>query len=256
MRAVRFLRDSWFHVRSPGGDVLSICRAARLTNPKVLPFLQGVEDGIRWKSSHGLIENLRWDRPLTALSGKTGLEITPISSFYEGPFEISNVTIRGNTFTGLQPSQASELITVCKGSHTITTIQAAAISDKRATSIGPEISVNGVSVQPCRCRHSLSWSICPFLHASEMGGHVCCQSRTLPAGIAAESRSTSMHPALTSKRWAATCRGAALSCEVYAIRSAFDPCKLIYTAQPELPTPFSELESMVAALGVTRTLPS
>ena len=110
------LRDSWFHVRSPGSDILSIRRAARLTDPKVLLlFLQGVEDGIRWKSSHGLIENLRWDRPLTALSGKTGLEITPISSFYEGPFEISNVTIRGNTFTGLQPSQASELITVCKG---------------------------------------------------------------------------------------------------------------------------------------------
>eukprot|EP01045_Picozoa_sp_COSAG04_P004728 COSAG04_NODE_210_length_20169_cov_47.363496_5_plen_88_part_00 len=62
-----------------------------------------------------MIENLRWDRPLTALSGKTGLEITPISSFYEGPFEISNVTIRGNTFTGLQPSQASVLITTCKG---------------------------------------------------------------------------------------------------------------------------------------------
>lgn len=82
------LRDSWFH---------------------------GVEDGIRWKSSNGLIENLRWDNPLTALSGKTGLEITPISSFYEGPFEIKNVTIRGNTFTGLRPSQAGDLITYCKG---------------------------------------------------------------------------------------------------------------------------------------------
>lgn len=82
------LRDSWFH---------------------------GVEDGIRWKSSNSIIENLRWDNPLTALSGKTGLEITPISSFYEGPFEIKNVTIRENIFTGLRPSQASDLITYCKG---------------------------------------------------------------------------------------------------------------------------------------------
>ena len=54
------------------------------------------------------------------------------------------------------------------------------------------------------------------------------------------SRSTSMHPALTSKRWAATCRGAALSCEVYAIRSApltplqtniYGPTRASYTIQ-------------------------
>ena len=82
------LRNSWFH---------------------------GVEDGIRWKSSDGIIENLLWDNPLTPLSGKTGLEITPISSFFEGPFEIKNVTVRDNVFTGLHPSQAGDLITYCKG---------------------------------------------------------------------------------------------------------------------------------------------
>ena len=39
-------------------------------------WLHGVEDGIRWKSSHGVIENNLWERPLTALSGRTGLEVT------------------------------------------------------------------------------------------------------------------------------------------------------------------------------------
>ena len=78
-------------------------------------WFHGVEDGIRWKSSGGIIENNLWEKPLSALSGATGLEVTPISSFYEGPFEISNVTIRGNTFTGLNALQASELISICKG---------------------------------------------------------------------------------------------------------------------------------------------
>ena len=62
-----------------------------------------------------MIENNLWEHPLSATSGPTGLEVTPISSFYEGPFEITNVTIRGNTFTGLSATQVGDLITVCKG---------------------------------------------------------------------------------------------------------------------------------------------
>jgi hypothetical protein len=56
----------------------------------------------------GVIENNRWENPLTPLSGRTGLEVTPISSYYEGPFVISNVSIRGNIFTGLAPTQVQD----------------------------------------------------------------------------------------------------------------------------------------------------
>ena len=64
-------------------------------------------DGIRWKSSNGRITNNRWE-PAVSL---TGLEVTPLRSYYEGPFGISNVTISGNVFVGGSP----KLITECTG---------------------------------------------------------------------------------------------------------------------------------------------
>ena len=55
-------------------------------------------DGVRWKSSNGQFVNNTWWNPLS--NSKTGLEITPLRSFMEGPFRITNVTVRSNVFIG------------------------------------------------------------------------------------------------------------------------------------------------------------
>ena len=57
--------------------------------------------------TNGRITNNRW-APATS---NTGLEVTPLRSFYEGPFAIDNVTIAGNVFEG----GSADLITNCTG---------------------------------------------------------------------------------------------------------------------------------------------
>jgi hypothetical protein len=70
-------------------------------------FLHSSIDGVRWKSNNGMFVNNTW-APAVSF---TGLEVTPLRSFYEGPFAVSNVLIAGNTFVGGKES----LISMCTG---------------------------------------------------------------------------------------------------------------------------------------------
>ena len=96
-----------------GGMLLNLVdwdgSGARLINN----YFHGGVDGVRWKSSNGVISGNRWEKVLA--NSQTGLEVTPLQAFYEGPFTITNVSITGNTFTGVAPDNADALITVCKG---------------------------------------------------------------------------------------------------------------------------------------------
>eukprot|EP00041_Stephanoeca_diplocostata_P034459 m.1178327 g.1178327 ORF g.1178327 m.1178327 type:complete len:945 (+) comp24526_c0_seq3:702-3536(+) len=77
-------------------------------------YLHDGVDGFRWKSSGALIANNLWRNAGSNL--RTGLEITPLRGFLEGPFSISDVSIENNTFTGLTGNNVSgELIKVCTG---------------------------------------------------------------------------------------------------------------------------------------------
>ena len=66
-------------------------------------------DGLRWKSSNGIIRNNVWKDGNRSL---TGLEITPLRSYLEGPLRIENVTIINNTFLNCQQNS---FITECTG---------------------------------------------------------------------------------------------------------------------------------------------
>ena len=46
---------------------------------------------------------------------KTGLEITPLRSYLEGPFRIVNVSVKQNVFVGMKKEEEKELVTVCEG---------------------------------------------------------------------------------------------------------------------------------------------
>jgi hypothetical protein len=80
-------------------------------------FFGGI-DGLRWKSSHGLMQGTLWENAYSNPS--TGLEVTPLGSYLEGPLAIDNVTIRRNVFTQVPPPAApggsgAQFITRCKG---------------------------------------------------------------------------------------------------------------------------------------------
>ena len=70
-------------------------------------------DGFRWKSSNGNIIKNVWKTLRTFPPPLTGLELTPLRSFLEGPLAISNVSIQDNVFEG--PSLNSTFITECEG---------------------------------------------------------------------------------------------------------------------------------------------
>ena len=55
-------------------------------------------DGVRWKSSNGRFVNNTWWNPLS--NSKTGLEITPLRSYMEGPYRIANVSVTSNVLIG------------------------------------------------------------------------------------------------------------------------------------------------------------
>lgn len=70
-------------------------------------------DGVRWKSSGGSIVNNTWQMaPPVAL---TGLEVTPLRSFFEGPLTIADVVVAGNDFAGVPGSAQAGFITQCQG---------------------------------------------------------------------------------------------------------------------------------------------
>ena len=70
-------------------------------------------DGLRWKSSGGKVVNNTWENALA--NSATGLEVTPLRSFLEGPLLIEDVRITGNRFAGVKRTQSAELITFCTG---------------------------------------------------------------------------------------------------------------------------------------------
>jgi hypothetical protein len=49
---------------------------------------------VRWKSSHGKFIGNTWS-PCTSF---TGLEVTPLESYFEGPLAITDVLIADNVF--------------------------------------------------------------------------------------------------------------------------------------------------------------
>jgi hypothetical protein len=72
-------------------------------------FLHNSIDGLRFKSSSGIIRNNVWKDGNRSL---TGLEITPLRSYLEGPLGIENVTITNNSFINCNPNT---FITQCTG---------------------------------------------------------------------------------------------------------------------------------------------
>ena len=70
-------------------------------------------DGLRWKSSGGKVVNNTWENALA--NSATGLEVTPLRSFLEGPLLIEGVRVTGNRFAGVKRAQSAELITFCTG---------------------------------------------------------------------------------------------------------------------------------------------
>jgi hypothetical protein len=71
-------------------------------------------DGVRWKSSNGIFKNNTWFHPLS--NSATGLEITPLRSYMEGPYRVDNVSIVDNIFIGKNRSdEMNNLVTVCEG---------------------------------------------------------------------------------------------------------------------------------------------
>ena len=72
-------------------------------------------DGLRWKSSGGLIARNVWHHAERSLPANraTGLELTPLRSFLEGPLAISGVRVVNNTIYG--GGSAAAYITQCEG---------------------------------------------------------------------------------------------------------------------------------------------
>ena len=72
-------------------------------------------DGVRWKSSNGVFAGNTWTNPLSNTA--TGLEVTPLRGYLEGPMEIFNVTIVGNSFVNCSSisSCRKNLISICTG---------------------------------------------------------------------------------------------------------------------------------------------
>ena len=72
-------------------------------------------DGVRWKSSNGVFAENTWTNPLS--NAATGLEVTPLRGYLEGPMEISNVTIVANHFVNCSSisSCRTNLVSICTG---------------------------------------------------------------------------------------------------------------------------------------------
>jgi hypothetical protein len=69
-------------------------------------------DGLRWKSSGSLLSGNRWKGAWRSFPAPlTGLEVTPLRSFLEGPLAIQDVAISNNTFFGVNESFVSR----CEG---------------------------------------------------------------------------------------------------------------------------------------------
>lgn len=104
---------------APLADAISPCTLANLESwPNAGAVVEdshffGGIDGLRWKSSNGRISNNLWENALS--NSATGLEVTPLQSYLEGPLAIANVSISGNTFTRVKPADAGRLISNCTG---------------------------------------------------------------------------------------------------------------------------------------------
>jgi hypothetical protein len=142
-------------------------------------FFGGI-DGLRWKSSGGAIVDTLWEHAVSS----TGLEVTPLQSFLEGPLAISDVLIARNTFTDVPPSQASQLITACEGMshkrHTQPFASCSNITQRDNTFVPPQPAPAPTATPPPRV--SATFEDPTLVHRSYGGQHAWFSSVLAPAG--------------------------------------------------------------------------